>query len=173
MEFTAAWRLDEQSRGLSKLITGYDLLIRPAADGIAHDAARCQRIADRFLDADRVEVDRKGRAIDVRALVDAVAVVDGSEAASLCAALGWDDAPALLRVAVSMAGDGSAKPMEVARALGVWGKDDPRAPHARLARLGFRGVSEAHTAAEALAPIAAGVVHQVTAATSQEQGLCR
>jgi len=33
--------------------------------------------------------------------------------------------------------EGSAKPAEVARALGVWGAgDDPRAPHARVARLG-------------------------------------
>jgi hypothetical protein len=32
--------------------------------------------------------------------------------------------------------DGSAKPSEVAKALGVWGPDDLRAQHALVARLG-------------------------------------
>jgi hypothetical protein len=32
--------------------------------------------------------------------------------------------------------EGSAKPHEVARALGVWGSEDPRAEHAGIARLG-------------------------------------
>jgi hypothetical protein len=41
-----------------------------------------------------------------------------------------------VRVRVRATADGSAKPSEVARALGVWGADDPRAPHALVARLG-------------------------------------
>ena len=36
----------------------------------------------------------------------------------------------------SATSDGSAKPAEVAKALGVWGSDDPRAQHALVARLG-------------------------------------
>jgi hypothetical protein len=42
----------------------------------------------------------------------------------------------VLRARVHATADGSAKPTEVARALGVWGSDDPRAPHALVARLG-------------------------------------
>jgi hypothetical protein len=41
---------------------------------------------------------------------------------------------------VRLAAEGSAKPVEVARGLGVWGSDDPRATHALIARLGFAGL---------------------------------
>ena len=52
----------------------------------------------------------------------------------LCAALDWPAGP-LLRARVSATADGSAKPSEIAQALGVWGTDDPRGEHARVARL--------------------------------------
>jgi hypothetical protein len=42
----------------------------------------------------------------------------------------------VLRVRVSSTAEGSAKPSELAKALGVWGSEDPRAEHALVARLG-------------------------------------
>ena len=123
--------------GLGKLIVGTDLVIAPAADGIAHDAARLARIAAAFEARDAVVVTRGERAIDVRALVAELEVVAGDDAVRLCAALDWPEAPALVRVRVRTSPAGSAKPIEVARALGIAGDDDPRAPHARIARLGL------------------------------------
>ena len=42
-----------------------------------------------------------------------------------------------MRVRVRATAEGSAKPSEVAKALGVWGPDDARAQHALVARLGI------------------------------------
>jgi hypothetical protein len=75
------------------------------------------------------------RVIDVRALVSDASVIDGDAAAKLAAALDWP-AGSLLRVRIAATSDGSAKPSEVARALGVWGSEDPRGAHALVARLG-------------------------------------
>ena len=122
--------------GLGKLIQAVDVLIRPARDGIVHDAARLQRIAAAFLAKDSAPVARGEKSIDVRALVTEVDVIGGDAALRLAAALDWDNAPALLRVRVRATSDGSAKPSEIARALGVWGSDDPRGEHALVARLG-------------------------------------
>src|SRR6185312_6506602 len=66
--------------GLGKLINAVDVLIRPAADGIAHDAARCERIAAAFLAKTECLVSRgksaeskkPARDVDVRALVTEV-----------------------------------------------------------------------------------------------------
>ncbi|HEU4730836.1 MAG TPA: TIGR03960 family B12-binding radical SAM protein [Kofleriaceae bacterium] len=121
--------------GLGKLIDAVDLVIRPAPDGIAHDAARLARIAAALLARPEAKVARGDKQIDVRALVLAVDVIADEAARRLCAALDWPDG-ALLRVRVRATSDGSAKPSEVARALGVWGADDPRAAHALVARLG-------------------------------------
>lgn len=147
--------------GLGKLIDAVDLVIRPASDGIAYDAARLARVAAAFIAKPSAIVARKDKSprgrgeragntagvggseraharaveIDVRALVLDVDVVDGDAAATLAAALDWP-AGALLRVRVSATSDGSAKPSELAKALGVWGNDDPRAEHALVARLG-------------------------------------
>ncbi|MBV8756950.1 MAG: TIGR03960 family B12-binding radical SAM protein [Deltaproteobacteria bacterium] len=133
--------------GLGKLIDAVDVLIRPAPDGMKLDVARLERIAAAFLAKDRVMVARGekskegaqaskpalgGKQIDVRALVTEVSVVDDVR---LTAALDWPDGP-LLRVRVRTSREGSAKPAELAKALGVWGADDPRAEHALLARLG-------------------------------------
>jgi len=62
-------------------------------------------------------------------------VIDGEAALKLCAALDWAPGP-LLRARVRATADGSAKPAEVAKALGVCGPDDVRAQHALVARLG-------------------------------------
>jgi radical SAM family uncharacterized protein len=121
--------------GLGKLISAVDLAIRPAADGIAHDAARLERIAAALIARPDAWVARGDKRIDVRAFVVAADVIAGDAARAVSAALDWPDGP-LLRVRVHATADGSAKPSEVARALGVWGPDDPRAAHALVARLG-------------------------------------
>ena len=124
-------------RGLGKLIDAVDLVIKPAPDGMAFDAARLARIATAFLAKSAVLVERagKGKQIDVRALVHEVDVIDDEAAASLAKALDWP-AGTLLRVRVAATAEGSAKPSEVAKALGVWGPEDARAEHALVARLG-------------------------------------
>jgi hypothetical protein len=132
--------------GLGKLIDAVDLVIQPAADGIAHDAARLQRIAAALLARPEARVARGDKQIDVRALVLELDVIADDAALRLCAALDWANGP-LLRARVRATADGSAKPSEVARALGVWGSGDARAPHALVARLGV--VTEATRAATA------------------------
>ena len=130
--------LGETAVGLGKLIDAVDVVIKPAPDGITYDAARLGRIAAAFLAKDTAPVTRsshKGdRVIDVRAFVTELDVITDAAADAVCAALDWPAAP-LLRVRVRSTSDGSAKPAELARALGVWGHDDPRAPHAQIARL--------------------------------------
>ncbi|HVV86289.1 MAG TPA: hypothetical protein VHE35_24705, partial [Kofleriaceae bacterium] len=131
--------------GLGKLVTGYDLLVQPAPDGVRFDGARLARLAGAWLARPTSLVARDERVIDLRALVDDVAVLDEAEALRLTAALGWD-AGALLRATVKVTATGSARPVEVAKALGVWGPEDPRARHAFVARLGLRGLDVARPA---------------------------
>ncbi len=122
---------------LSKLIDSYDLAILPAPDGIRFDPRRLERIATAFMNKAKAEVPRADRSIDVRSFVQRVAVVTGEDAARLCLALDWGDAPGLLAATVTVAPDGSAKPIEVAQALGVAGSGEPYAVPVRVARLGF------------------------------------
>jgi radical SAM family uncharacterized protein/radical SAM-linked protein len=140
--------------GLGKLIGAVDLAIQPAADGIAHDAARLERIAAALIARPEARVARGDKSIDVRPLVVAIDAIAGDAAGALCAALDWPDRP-VLRVRILATSDGSAKPSEVARALGVWGGDDPRAAHALVARLGVvAGGTPFAPAVPAAAPIA-------------------
>jgi radical SAM family uncharacterized protein/radical SAM-linked protein len=118
--------------GLGKLINAVDVVIRPAPDGMLFDGARLERLAAAFLAKDTVIVARGEKQIDVRALVSEVDVLDDTR---LSAALDWAPGP-VFRVRVSSTAEGSAKPSELAKALGVWGADDPRAEHALVARLG-------------------------------------
>ncbi|MDB4960017.1 MAG: hypothetical protein JWP01_16 [Myxococcales bacterium] len=121
--------------GLGKLIDAVDIVIRPAPDGITFDTARLSRIAAALLAKSEAKVARGDKTIDVRALVLETSVIDGEAATRLAAALDWPVGP-LLRARVRATADGSAKPSEVARALGVWGGDDVRSEHALVARLG-------------------------------------
>ena len=89
---------------------------------------------------------RGDKAIDVRALVAEVEVIAAPAATRLTAALGWDDGP-LLRARVGISAAGSAKPIELAKAFGVYGPDDPRARHALVARLALVGLDAAVAAA--------------------------
>jgi radical SAM family uncharacterized protein/radical SAM-linked protein len=136
LEMTGARELTGVERSLAKLIRAYDLLIRPA-DREEADALAAR--AGKFLGEARVEVSRGERAVDVRGFVESVDVVDGDAAARLCAALDWEGGAPLVRARVTVAPDGSAKPIEVARALGVAGGDGPAERRCRLARLGFVG----------------------------------
>jgi radical SAM-linked protein len=122
--------------GLGKLIGAVDVVIRPAPDGMVHDAARLDRIAAAFLSKTTAPVSRGDKTIDVRALVTEVDVLADDAATRIVGALDWAPCSALLRVRVRATSEGSAKPAEIARALGVWGSDDPRAEHACVARLG-------------------------------------
>ena len=119
--------------GLGKLIDAVDVAIRPAPDGMAHDVARLERIAAAFVAKTSAPVARGdgGKMIDVRALVISVDVLDDLRVA---AALDWPAGP-VLRARVRATADGSAKPSEIAKALGVWGPEDVRAAHALVARL--------------------------------------
>jgi radical SAM family uncharacterized protein/radical SAM-linked protein len=121
--------------GLGKLIDAIDLAIAPVPDGIVYDVARLNRVARAFLAKDSAIVARDDRSIDVRAAVGEVDVIAGDAASAICTALEWPVEPGLLRARVRAAG--SCKPVELARALGVWStSEDPRADHARIARLG-------------------------------------
>jgi radical SAM-linked protein len=122
--------------GLGKLIDAVDMLIQPAADGMAHDEARLRRLAAALLAKPEAKIARGDKLVDVRPLILELDVIDGEAALKLCAALDWTHGP-LLRARVRATAEGSAKPSEVAKALGVWGVDDLRAQHALVARLGI------------------------------------
>ncbi len=128
--------------GLGKLIDAVDVAIRPASDGMAFDAARIARVGAALLAKSEARVARGDKSIDVRPYVLDISVLDGEAAAKVCTALDWAVAP-LFRVRVRMTAEGSAKPSEIAKALGVWGSDDARGEHALVARLGVVEVGTA------------------------------
>ncbi len=135
-------------RGLGKLVTAVDILVRAAPDGMRMDAARMSRVVAAFLAKDTIILVRPGKAaegrnppgpprsVDVRSFVLEASVIADEAALKLCAALDWPAAEALVRVRVRAGAEGSAKPTEVAKALGLWGPEDLRAEHALVARLG-------------------------------------
>ncbi len=127
--------------GLGKAIDAVDVIVRPAPDGMVFDHARLSRIAAAFLAKTTAIVMRGDKQVDVRVLVHDVDVIADEAAAKLSAALDWPEGP-MMRVQVSATSDGSAKPTEVAKALGIWGPEDPRAEHALLARLGVVKAAE-------------------------------
>lgn len=135
MSITGVWKLGEQSRGLGKLISGYDLLVAPPRDG----AWQPESLVAEFLARPEAMVHRGKRQIDVRPFVEDMTVMTGEAVDRLGSALGWADVRALIRCRITVAPDGSAKPREIAEALGgesLW-PADPRSSRARLARLGL------------------------------------
>lgn len=159
-------------RGLGKLVTAVDVLVRAAPDGMRMDAARMSRLVSAFWAKDSAVVLRPGkvegrsgpgpaRPIDVRGFAMEADVIADEAALKLCAALDWPAAEALARVRIRNSSDGSAKPSEVAKALGVWGPEDLRADHALIARLGC--VMEAPVEIVAAAPIEQAPAAVVTA----------
>ena len=145
IEFTGAWELDATTPPLAKLLRAYDVLIRPATPLTVEELSG--RAAE-FLAVKRVMVTRGEREVNVRAMVEEVDVLAGDAAARLSAALDWPEAPALVRARVIVAPDGSAKPVEVARALGIAGGEQPGAPRCALARLGFVGAFDSEATAD-------------------------
>jgi radical SAM family uncharacterized protein/radical SAM-linked protein len=152
IDFVGAVALEPAAPGLSRRIDACDFLIQPAPDGIAPDAARLAAIAARFLDQTRVEVIRGDRSLDVRGYVADVTVIAADAAARLCEVLRWPATPALLGALVHVTPNGSAKPSEVARALGIAGGGSPVAPRARLARLGMFALAADRSRIDPLAP---------------------
>jgi len=150
--------------GLGKLIDAVDVVIRPASDGMAFDAARLARLSVALVAKTEARVSRGDKSIDVRPYVLDVSVLDGDAAAKVCTALDWAVAP-LVRVRVRMTAEGSAKPSEIAKALGVWGSDDPRGEHALVARLGVVEVGTPLPNADAAAAQAAS---QATVETASQ-----
>ncbi|MGE0404286.1 MAG: hypothetical protein AB7T06_46685, partial [Kofleriaceae bacterium] len=136
--------------GLGKLIDAVDIAILPASDGMVFDAARIARLGAALVAKREAKVARGEKTIDVRPFVLDIGVIDGDAASKVCNALDWPVA-ALFRVRVRTTSEGSAKPSEVAKALGVWGSDDPRGEHALVARLGVVDVGAPLPAADASA----------------------
>jgi len=152
-EIAGLWQLDKGARKLAKTISSYDLVLQAAPDGMAHTAERLQRIADAFMIKDRVIIDRKGKPIDVRALVGEIEVFDTEASKVLCELLQWNASPALLRVRIDWSNSGSAKPFEVAQALGIW-EGASSLVHAEIARLGFQSDESAGVGAASPQPLA-------------------
>ncbi len=147
--------------GLGRLAGAIDLLIDPAADGMRFDPARLGRVRDRFLGQASVVVARAERTVDVRALVQEVEVIPAAAAEPLRRALDWPVGEGLLRARVSTGPQGSARPLEVARALGVAGGGEAQAgaalahvSAARLARLGVVLAEPVVTLAPPMTPAA-------------------
>jgi radical SAM-linked protein len=156
IEFTGAWELSPTSPSLAALLRAFDVAVRPAE---ALSVEELEARVARFNAAEQVLVPRKERLIDVRALVEEVDVLSGAAAQKLLAALDWPDAPALLRARVRVASDGSAKPIEVARALDLAGTEQAGAPRCALARLGFVGATDDQATADVpLAALLAGPI---------------
>jgi len=122
LDFTAGIELPSGAKGLGKIVESYDLAVLPAPDGIAFDEARLARIAEQTLLRSEIPVERKTKTIDVRKYLQHVDVLDGEASARLCSVFEWPAAPALLRARVAVTPTGSAKPREVATALGVAGQ---------------------------------------------------
>jgi radical SAM-linked protein len=135
---TGVWELPEGAPKLARLIKSYDLAVLPL-EGQAQ-AAGLESLAAGFLAKESAIVQRKERSVDVRALVIAADVVSGAAAARVIEALSWPTSPAFLRVRVDAGGDGSAKPVEVAAALGLLSDPARRGEGPHLCRLGFAGV---------------------------------
>ncbi len=128
LELIGLWRIAEGAPGLGRLVRGFDLAIAPAAG----DARSLEQISAAFLASDARPVDRKGRAIDVRKYVSELQTLTGDEAVKIGRVFDWPETPALLVATVASTADGSAKPSEVAAALGMSG--------ALVGRLGLRGM---------------------------------
>ena len=138
ISITGVWEILAPSKKtrLGRLIKAYDLLIGPAADGIEMDRARVEGLVERFMALGTAEVLRKGRPHDVRPLVTELNLVDDEPAAQLATTLDWKPEGALIRARVRLTAEGSAKPIEVARAIGVGGSERVRPDLARLCFVG-------------------------------------
>ncbi len=150
IDFVSAQKLPTVVKSMTHSMKFYDMVIKPAPDGMSFDDRRLSRIKSRFDKLSSAIVVRKKKEkkkeIDVRQLVEKIEVWSQDEASTLCTVLGWPKDSGLLFARVKISNAGSVKPIEVAKALGVYGDEDPRAEHALVARLGFPGVAFVDTA---------------------------
>lgn len=126
------------SKNLGKLIDGYTLLIQPAPDGIVYDERRLGGIVERFLAKESVIVERKQKKVDVRGYTLAASIVPDLEQVRLAAALDWPN-QAMIQVHMRVTATGTAKPREVAEAMGIGGTLVNRP---LMARRGFSGLDK-------------------------------
>jgi radical SAM-linked protein len=138
LELIGLWRLAEGAPGLGRLVRGFDLALAPPAvsplapSGAPRSEGALEQIAAAFLAQGSAPVARKERTIDVRGYVSELRTLAGADAERIGRVFDWPATPALLLATVASTPDGSAKPSEVAAALGM--------PGALLARLGLRGM---------------------------------
>ena len=149
---TSVWEIIAPSKAtrLGRLIESFDLLINPVCDGPVTDS-RLDALVGRFSNYEVAEVSRKDKIINVRPLVSEIELLDDSSSAMFAKAAGWD-AKTLIRARVLVSPKGSAKPIEVAEAVGVGGTLRRRPD---LARLGFAGKAALYCPTERLGPLAA------------------
>jgi radical SAM family uncharacterized protein len=119
---------------LGRQVVAIDLALLPLPDGIAYDVRRLTRIAETFMGLASRGVARDERNIDVRALVQEIEVIEGRAAAALARGFDWPEGGAIVRVRVSSTADGTARPTEVALALGL--VDGDGKPRCHVGRLG-------------------------------------
>ncbi len=154
LSITGVWPLGERDKGLGKAVTAYDLAIAPAA-GVG--MIELEAVAGRFWDSDSALVRRGDKEIDVRPLVRELSILDGQDAIKLGAALDWPRSETMLRARVAVTADGSAKPIEVARALGLAEDAGPAGEgRARIARLGLVGAGQVGLADPLTSLVASG-----------------
>jgi hypothetical protein len=133
--FTGVWELEARDKALSKLIESYELLIAPPGN---ESLAKLEEKVGQFMSATSCIVVRKNKEIDVRSFVSSIETISGAAAQELCALLDWPgEHVALLKVRVKSSASGSAKPIEVCKALEVGPSSGVAMP--RLARMGFGG----------------------------------
>ncbi len=150
--------LPERSPSLGKLVTSYDLLLLPPERARA-DGSAIERAVSGLLGRERIEVERKKRRVDIRPLILEARVVRARAVRGLCLVLGWSpdlaeaDDSALVWVRVGCTPDGSAKPQEIAAALGLVEGEGESDADVWLARLGFQGVEASVAGPEGLAPV--------------------
>jgi len=159
---TGVWTLPEHSPSLGKLVTAYDLLLLPPAHPRRTERSAVEVAVADLLGRERIEVHRKGKRVDLRPLIAEMRAVPASAAREACDLLGWspdfvdpaDDEAALVWARIGCTPDGSAKPQEIAEALGILGPGGEDPGVCWLARLGFQGVEEAGGARPDLARVA-------------------
>lgn len=120
---------------LGKTVAAVDLVIQPPPRAIAWSARELLAKIDAFNSKPTCLIDRDDKHIDLRGIVLHAELVDEPQQQKFCGALDWPERH-LIRVRLAAGNGGSARPEEVARAFGLWGADDLRAPHANIARLG-------------------------------------
>ena len=151
MLITGVWELPEGATKLSKLLTSFDLLMVPSEGDL--DFADAKSRAEEILGQDSIAVTRKHKSMDIRQYLREIEILDGARGKTLAGLFDWDDVSSIIRVQVGCAGNGSAKPLEIAALFGLSAgpavvsrftskQPEKRQATPRMARLGFSSVFE-------------------------------